>query len=467
MLGIDPMRTPTSVSSRGKIPFGRLIAYSALQLPLAMTALPVVLNVAHYYGEVLKLAFVIMGPLLIVSRVIDAIQDPLIGYFSDYLTRFRNGRLILVGACLPLLMGGFFMLFDPPAMFHPGSASYMQSEWLLAAWLFIALLLVHLGYSGVSISYHAHGAELTDDYNERTRVTVGREVFGLTGMMIAVVAPAFLTRQFGEAAGYQWLGILFLPVALVFAIPTLFLSPPSVHGAVKRPEGVSFFRYFIAPFANPLYRRLLAVFFVNGSALGIAVSVIVFYSEHVLGGTKVDLGIILLVYFLCGAGSVPLWMYLSSHLSKAAAWFIGMLLSMAALGVAGMAGHGEIWFFVACTVFTGIAVGADYGLPPSILADVINAKEGKHSRGAAGQYFGLWALTTKLATAVGAAGSLPIMAYLGFDPAKGVYDQSALFFCYIVLPIVIKGIAALMIWMIKIEPERPAVMHVLGGNKER
>jgi Na+/melibiose symporter-like transporter len=45
-----------------------------------------------------------------------------------------------------------------------------------------ALLLVHLGYSGVSISYHSHGAELTDDYNERTKVTVGREVFGLLGM---------------------------------------------------------------------------------------------------------------------------------------------------------------------------------------------------------------------------------------------------------------------------------------------
>ena len=50
--------------------------------------------------------------------------------------------------------------------------------YLLVSVGFLALFVVHLGYAGVSISYHAHGAELTDDYNERTRVTVGREVFG-------------------------------------------------------------------------------------------------------------------------------------------------------------------------------------------------------------------------------------------------------------------------------------------------
>ena len=89
------------------------------------------------------------------------------------------------------------MLFDPPRV------AVRRSPCWLAIWLFVALLLVHLGYSGVSISYHAHGAELTDDYNERTRVTVGREVFGLLGMTLAVVLPTYLTAQLGEHAGLR------------------------------------------------------------------------------------------------------------------------------------------------------------------------------------------------------------------------------------------------------------------------
>ena len=94
---------------------------------------------------------------------------------------------------LPLMIGGFYMLFHPPE-------ALFAEPTLLALWLFAALFVVHLGYAGVSISYHAHGAELTDDYNERTRVTVGREVFGLMGMTLAVVLPTIFTAKFGDHA---------------------------------------------------------------------------------------------------------------------------------------------------------------------------------------------------------------------------------------------------------------------------
>lgn len=448
-----------------QIPFPRLVAYSALQLPLAMAALPVVLNVTHYYGEILKLSLAIIGPILIASRVIDAIQDPIIGFISDRLTRFKNGRLIMVAAMVPLLMGGFFMLFDPPAMFHPGAEGIPPNPALLATWLFIALILVHLGYAGVSISYHAHGAELSDDYNERTRVTVGREVFGLTGMMLAVVLPTWLTAQFGEAAGYQWLGIVFLPIAIAAALPTLLYSPSSVHPPVERKPGTSILASFFAPLKNQLYRRLLAVFVVNGSALGIAVSVMLFYVEHVLQGGKLEAGLILLAYFVAGAASVPLWMQLSKRLSKATAWFVGIVMTAVAMSLAIFLGAGDIGWFIALSVITGMGLGADYGLPPSILADVINANEGKDTKGQTGAYFGLWALSTKLATAIGAAGSLPIAAALGFNPGADAYDTDALIFVYVVLPVVVKLLAGWMLWSIRIEAERPSVRDVLRGRR--
>ena len=87
-----------------KIKFDRLIAYSTLQLPLAMAALPVVLNVSHFYGEVLKLSLQIMGPIFIFARVVDAIQDPVIGLISDRFTRRgRRGRLAFVALMIPVL----------------------------------------------------------------------------------------------------------------------------------------------------------------------------------------------------------------------------------------------------------------------------------------------------------------------------------------------------------------------------
>ncbi|MDP2334116.1 MAG: MFS transporter [Reyranella sp.] len=440
-----------------KIKFDRLVAYSTLQLPLAMAALPVVLNVSHFYGEVVKLSFGIMGAIFIFARIVDAIQDPVIGVISDRFTRYgRRGRLIFVAMMTPFLGGGFYMLFNPPE-------SIQGDHNLMAFWLLAALLLVHLGYSGVSISYHAHGAELSDDYNERTRVTVGREVFGLLGMTLAVVLPTYLTATLGESQGYAMLGLVFLPILLVLSAPTMIWAGPSVHPPVIHANRNIFVTFF-QPLKNRLFRRLLLVFVVNGAALGVAVTVMLFYVEHVLKGGKLQAGIILLTYFIAGAASVPLWLLLSRRLSKAAAWFIGMVLTAVAMALAIFIGPGDFYWFLAISVITGMGIGADYGLPPSILADVINAQEGGDSRGKTGTYFGLWALSTKLATAIGAAGSLPVAAMLGFNPAKGLYGTTALIFVYIVLPVAIKIIAALLLWFIRIEAERGSVRQELTGR---
>ena len=442
---------------RDKIKFDRLVAYSTLQLPLAMAALPVVLNVSHFYGEILKLSLQVMGPIFIFARVVDAIQDPVIGLLSDRFTRRgKRGRLTFVALMTPLLAAGFYMLFDPPN-------SLFGNQSMMAVWLVAALLLVHLGYSGVSISYHAHGAELSDDYNERTKVTVGREVFGLLGMTLAVVLPTWLTAKMGESDGYMTLGLLFLPIVLLFSLPTLLWAGPSVHPPVIHKERNPFVTFF-APLKNRLFRRLLLVFVVNGAALGVAVTVMLFYVEHVLKGNKLQAGIILLVYFFAGAASVPLWLLLSRRLSKAAAWFVGMVLTAVAMACAIFIGGGDFYWFLAISVVTGLGIGADYGLPPSILADVINSSEGGDTQGKTGTYFGLWALATKLATALGAAGSLPVAALLGFNPAAGQYGTGALVFVYIVLPVTIKVIAALLIWFVRIEAERGSVRDELLGR---
>ncbi|MFI5001331.1 MAG: MFS transporter [Reyranellales bacterium] len=454
---MDVGSTGRGIAAPVKIKFDRLIAYSTLQLPLAMAALPVVLNVSHFYGEVLKLSLQIMGPIFIIARVVDAIQDPIIGLLSDRFTRRGpRGRLAFVALMTPVLAGGFYMLFDPPD-------AWFGNQTLTAAWLIAALLLVHLGYSGVSISYHSHGAELTDDYNERTKVTVGREVFGLLGFTLAVVLPTALTAKFGDSHGYMMLGLLFLPIVIVLSAPTLIWAGPSVHPPVIHAERNAFVAFF-APLKNRLFRRLLLVFVVNGAALGVAVTVMLFYVEHVLKGGKMQAGVILLTYFIAGAASVPLWMLLSRRLGKAPAWFVGIATTALAMALAIFVGPGDFYWFLAISVVTGLGLGADYGLPPSILADVINSQESGDTRGKTGTYFGLWALATKLATAIGAAGSLPVAAFLGFNPARGHYSSSALVIAYIVLPVSIKVVAAVLIWFIRIEADRGSVREEMLGR---
>ena len=141
-----------------------------------------------------------------------------------------------------------------------------------------------------------------------------------------------------------------------------------------------------------------------------------------------------------------------------------MVLTVLAMALAVFLGAGDFYWFLAISVLTGIGIGSDYGLPPSILADIINSPEGGDTRGKTGTYFGLWALATKLATAIGAAGSLPVAAALGFNPARSHYSGPALIIVYIALPVAIKVIAAILIWYIRIEAERGSVREELTGR---
>ena len=230
-----------------------------------MAALPVVLNVSHFYGEVLKLSLQIMGPIFIFCRVVDAIQDPVIGLLSDRFTRRgRRGRLAFVALMTPLLAGGFYMLFDPPD-------AWFGNQTLMAAWLVAALLLVHLGYSGVSISYHSHGAELTDDYNERTKVTVGREVFGLLGMTLAVVLPTWLTFRFGDSTATCCSACCSCPSSCCSARDAVVGR--TVGSSAGHPCRAQCLRHLFAPLKNRLFRRLRWSFAVTRGA-GVAVTVL-------------------------------------------------------------------------------------------------------------------------------------------------------------------------------------------------
>ena len=148
------------MSGTSRVSVWRLIAYSLAAIPLAMAALPIYVNVPKFYADVIGLNLIAIGGLLLAARVFDAVQDPLLGYWSDRTRDTRFGRFIWVAAGAPLLALSMLGLFNPPSL----SAQGMM--W----WLVAMLLVVYTAFSMLQISYQAYGAEISDDPTERTRV---------------------------------------------------------------------------------------------------------------------------------------------------------------------------------------------------------------------------------------------------------------------------------------------------------
>jgi Na+/melibiose symporter-like transporter len=201
------------------------------------------------------------------------------------------------------------------------------------------------------------------------------------------------------------------------------------------------------PLADLLFRRLLLVFMLNGIAAAIPATLVLFFIADVLDAESRQ-GMFLALYFIAGAAGMPLWVRLSARIGKAHAWLGAMLVAIAAFVWASRLGAGDTTAFTDICVLSGIALGADLALPPSLLADVIG-RRGRME--ATGSYFGLWTLATKLNLALAAGIALPLLSALGYAP--GGRDQAALTalaIVYAFVPCVLKLAACgALIWFKK------------------
>jgi Na+/melibiose symporter-like transporter len=189
------------------------------------------------------------------------------------------------------------------------------------------------------------------------------------------------------------------------------------------------------PLTDPLFRPLLAVFLANGIASAIPATLVLFFIADVLQAESRQ-GFFLALYFVAGAAGMPLWIRLSAAIGKVRAWAIAMLAAIAAFVWAALLGPGDVFAFAIICALSGLALGADLALPPSILADVIDRRGAMASAGA---YFGVWTLATKLNLALAAGIALPLLAALGYTPgATDAAALGALAFVYAAVPCALK-----------------------------
>jgi GPH family glycoside/pentoside/hexuronide:cation symporter len=414
-----------------------LAAYAAVALPLAAAALPVHVQVPKFYSG-LGLDLALIGVLLLGVRLLDAISDPLLGALADRIPERHGGRKAMIAGAVPALAAGLWLLFNPPA-----------ATAMLAPWLAATLVLSYLGLSAASIGHFALGSAMSRDYFERTRITAARGVAALAGVLLAAAVPELLVRQYGAADGLGWFALGYAPLLVATAAITIFAGPSTVVSAAARAVT---WRGLVQPLRNPRFRRLAAVFLINGIAAAVPATLLLFFAADVL--QRPDLTpLFLILYFVTGAAGMPLWVRLAARAGKARAWLLAMLLAVAAFVWAWFLGAGDVLAFSAVCVLSGLAFGADLALPASLLADVIDDDEGQDGR-PDGAYFGLWHLLEKLALALAAGIALPLLQWLGYVPGTAAASGTALSVVYALVPCAIKLAAALLLWLATPEPRR-------------
>ena len=408
----------------GRTPAATLFAYALPGLPLAALQLPLFVYLPAFYAQELGLGLAAVGMILLAARLWDMVTDPLIGVLSDR-TRWTLGRRktwMLIGTA-PFLVSAWYLLVPAP---DAGMAH-------LLLWSFA----LYLGGTMILVPYQAWGAELSPDYHERSRIAGAREGMVVLGVLAATGLPTLLADGMAEAMEIlAWGLILFLPLSVL-------LCAYGVTDRSRREEPALTLRRGMKILAeNAPFRRLLSAYLLNGIANGLPATLFVFFVAHVL---RLDFdtwaGPLLFVYFLSAVCAVPVWLALSRRIGKAQAWMLAMTMASLCFLPVPFLGEGDRWLFLAVCVFTGIALGAELALPPSIQADVVDLDRAETGQERTGLFFALWGMATKLALALAAGIALPVLQGFGFDPSQEPGETGgllALALLYAGLPIALK-----------------------------
>ncbi|MDA1074736.1 MAG: MFS transporter [Proteobacteria bacterium] len=167
------------------------LAYALGQMPEGIKSAAFGFFLLFYYNQVLGMSGTLAGVALFVALCLDAISDPLVGSWSDF-ARSRWGRRhpFMYAAAIPFALS-FFLLFTPPEGL---------GEMGLFIWLLSFSVLTRTAMTFYQVPYMSMGAELTDNYDERTLLAALRNVFQLLGMFAVLIGGNILF--FGASTDY-------------------------------------------------------------------------------------------------------------------------------------------------------------------------------------------------------------------------------------------------------------------------
>lgn len=383
---------------------GRLIAFSMMSAPINAAQVPLTVYLTPIYAQYFGLSLEALGLIFLLERLWGAAADPLIGVLSDR-TRSRWGRRkpwIAAGALI-FAAAGVPMFFPSPGVtpLHLG----------------VVLFAFYLGWSMIQIPYFAWSGEISSDYHQRTRIVTYQQVTIAISLVLVLILPMIL-EQWRPGDGALKLGAMggFVIASVIIAA---FLTLPAFPETRFRSEGAP--RTSLATTlrllaGETLLLRVLGSDFAINLAQNIRGTLFVFYVVQVAGLPQWAAGLFLL-QFLFGILAGPIWLRVGYRFGKHQAAIFGELVQVACnLGLLFVT-PGALPLLAGLTIVQGLAQGSGNQMLRAIVADVADKHRLETGVDRSALFFSVFSLAAKAAMAAAVGITLPLIAWLGFNPA--------------------------------------------------
>jgi len=400
---------------------------SLFALMLAAAGLPLYIHLPAYASGELGMSLGALGGLLIGLRVLDFVQDPLLGRMVD---SFPNARALFAALAFLGLGLGFALVFT----FLPAAGQLF--------WLILGLALLFTAHSLGSILFYGQSTALAGGEAGLVKLAAYREGGSLVGVLLAALAPTLFVAAGAGDGGYPAFGLGLAAMAGAVWLLTRRLwqitgpaTSPMQLSALKSVGGV----------------QLLWIALINSLPVALTSTLFLFFVQDKLGLDALA-GPLLMLFFLAAALSVPLWSALVRRHGARRILPLAMTLAIVSFMGASLLPEGAALPFALICLASGAALGADMVILPVLFSTAL-ARAGL----SAGAAFGLWSFAGKLSLALAAALALPALQLAGYTPNAVNTPQAltTLTVAYAVIPCIIKIAAIILVARLPQEVNTP------------
>lgn len=401
-----------------------------------------------FYTDVMGLAAAAVGTMMLVTRLVDAVTDPLMGAIADR-TRSRWGRFrpyLLFGA-VPMALTGV-LTWTVPDLDPDGRL----------LWAYATFTLMMLAYTVLAMPYSALGGVVTGDSQQRTTLISFRFIAAFAGTTVVNWLTLDLVQWLGrgdEALGWQLtLGLYGVIAAATFA--TVFLTtrervapPPMQRSAVRQ------------DILDLLRNRPWLVLFVLALVIMVTIvmrsgSLVYFLKYHV--GRPELTGTFLGMYSVALAVGAALTPVMTRHFDKRRL----MMWLMAGVGALSCAMYfvpsDQVWALFAINTLIGLLLGPKSPLAFSMYADCADYTEWKTGRRATAMTFAAATFSQKLGGALAAAAIAWMLAAMGYVANEAQSDASRHGIA-LLLTVIPGAVALLAAWVMRFYPLDDAALR--------
>ena len=396
---------------KSNLRFITFFLYSLPSIPLAAAQIAVYIAVPAIYSKIAAVGIGITGLVIMISRVIDMITDPILGTYLDRMVEKIGWKFwLLIG--FPLISIGIFILFNP-------------LDGLEITSLLLGVIFVTLGWTFFSIPWWGIGIAISNsNSNDRFKVVSFRELLTIPGVILGLFLIHFSNIS----------GEIFLIISILFLSPLFIKKIPIPN--ISNVKETSYFLNIKNLFKNNSnFKYLCLSYFFIGLSNGVTSILFILFVEFIIGGSPQNF---LSIYFISAFMGLPFVYMLASKYNKKRIWTSFIILAcICFLPVVFLSNNSTTLFMVIC-IISGFCLSADLIIPSSIQADIIYKEQQKNKNVLVGKIYSVWSFIQKLSLALSAGVCLPLLGYFGFNPSEVNTQLLPLSFAYGIIPIILR-----------------------------